>query len=377
MIFLLFSCTVLFFAALPVGMFLSNRHRFQTATRDPNELVQASQERVSILIPARNESSSIGSALDHLLANRDLEYEILVLDDQSEDDTAAIVRAHAERSSVIRLIESIALPDGWNGKQHACWQLAKEAKFDWLLFLDADVRLSAQAIRRIVAEGLKARVPLLSGFPHQETYTISEKLLIPLMHFILLGYLPIRQLRTSTDPSLSAGCGQLMLARREAYFACGGHQAIRSSRHDGIQLPRAFRKHGLATDIFDANDIARCRMYCNRSEVVKGLLKNATEGIAHGWLIIVFSILLAGAAILPLPSLIFAWWTDQSRWSMIALALATLCSFLPRIFATSKFQQSMLGAILHPIGIAWFLGLQWLAWYQTKCGTRVAWRGRT
>jgi glycosyltransferase involved in cell wall biosynthesis len=377
MIFLFYACAVLFLAALPVCMFLSNMHRFQTATRDRDELSRAMLERVSILIPARNESASIGRALDHLLENREMAFEILVLDDQSEDDTAAIVRDRMRRSTAIRLIESIELPDGWNGKQHACWRLAEHARFDWLLFLDADVRLSDQAVQRIVAEGLRTQAPLLSGFPHQETFTISEKMLIPLMHVILLGYLPIHQLRASTDSSLSAGCGQMMLARREAYFACGGHRAIRSSRHDGIQLPRAFRKHGLATDIFDANDIARCRMYSNRSEVVKGLLKNANEGIAHGWLIIVFSVLLAGAAILPVPSLLFAWWTEQSMSAMIVLAVASLCSFLPRMFSAWKFQQSWLGVVLHPLSIAWFLGLQWLAWYQTKCGKRVAWRGRT
>jgi glycosyltransferase involved in cell wall biosynthesis len=376
MIFLLYSCFVLCLAALPVGMFLLNWNRFRTSTRDKDELARATKEQVSILIPARNESSSIGMALDHLLTNRDLECEILVLDDQSEDDTSAIVRERMQLSPSVRLIESIALPDGWNGKQHACWQLAEAAKFDWLLFLDADVRLAPEAVKRIIAEGRQTQASLLSGFPHQETFTIAEKMLIPLMHFILLGYLPIQRLRASTDPSLSAGCGQLMLASREHYFACGGHRAIHSSRHDGIQLPRAFREHGLTTDIFDANDLAKCRMYHNCSEVVNGLLKNANEGIAQGWLIVVFSILLAGAAILPLPSLLFAWWTEQSPLTTIILALATLSSFLPRLLAVSKFQQSLLGAVLHPIGIAWFLGLQWLAWYQAKRGRRVAWRGR-
>ncbi len=376
MFFILYSFAIFFLATLPVCMFLPNLRLFRTATQDKEELALAGLEKVSILIPARNEASSIGVALDHLLENREIDFEILVLDDQSEDETASIVRDRMQRSTSIRLIESVQLPEGWNGKQHACWRLAEASKFDWLLFLDADVRLSKQAIQRIVAQGLKTQVPLLSGFPHQETFTLSEKLLIPLMHFILLGYLPIRQLRISTDKSLSAGCGQLMLARREAYFVCGGHSAIRSSRHDGIQLPSIFRQHGFATDIFDGNDIATCRMYRNRHEVVMGLLKNANEGIAKGWLIVVFSILLAGAALLPPVSLIVAWCTNQSRWSIIALAMATLLAYVPRVLAAYRFQQSRLGALLHPVGVAWFLGLQWLAWYQTLRGKRVAWRGR-
>ncbi len=376
MVFFFYSVVVLFLTALPVCMFLSNLRLFLTATLDTDALARAASEKVSVLIPARNESASIGTALDHILQNLAMEFEIVVLDDQSEDNTAAIVRNRMQRSSKVRLIESIPLPEGWNGKQHACWRLAEASKFDWLLFLDADVRLSSQAIQRIVAEGLQTQAPLLSGFPHQEALTLSEKMLIPLMHFILLGYLPIQRMRSPTAPNLSAGCGQLMLARRDAYFACGGHRSIRSSRHDGIQLPRTFRQHGFAADIFDANDIATCRMYHNRHEVVTGLLKNANEGIAGGWRIVVFSILLAGAASLPLPSLLIAWWTQQSRWSTYTLLIATLLAFVPRILAAYRFQQSMLGVVLHPLSIAWFLGLQWLAWYQTRRGQRVAWRGR-
>ena len=400
MIFFLYSLTILFLAALPVCMFMKNLPLFRTATRDQELLQQATHERVSILIPARNEAASIGVAIDRIMENRSMNFELLVLDDQSEDDTAAIVRQRIQTSihspaygpssrvedgargtsfmlgSRIRLIESIPLPAGWNGKQHACWRLAEASQFDWLLFLDADVRLSENAVQRMIAEGLRGKSSLVSGFPHQQTGSLSERMLIPLMHYILLGYLPILQLRASTAPSLSAGCGQMMLARRADYFACDGHRAIRSSRHDGIQLPKAFRKHGFATDIFDATDIASCRMYRNRREVVTGLLKNATEGIANGRLIVLFSILLSGAALLPIPSLIFACWKRQSVWAIAALVVASLCVFVPPILAVRRFYQSIIGALLHPISVAWFLGLQWLAWYQSIRGHRVAWRGR-
>ncbi|MDZ4852361.1 MAG: glycosyltransferase family 2 protein [Pirellulaceae bacterium] len=374
---MIYSFGILFLAALPAWMFIRNLAIFHVATADENFMIRAAQERVSVLIPARNEEVSIGAAIDHVMANRSMEFELLILDDQSEDSTAAIVRQRiAMASSTIRLIESKPLPSGWNGKQHACWRLAESAQFDWLLFLDADVRLSEQAIQRIIAEALRSDVALLSGFPHQETGTFAEKLLIPLMHFILLGYLPLRQLRSSTSPSLSAGCGQMMLARRSAYLACDGHRAIQASRHDGIQLPRVFRRHGLSTDIFDATDIAACRMYLNRREVVLGLLKNADEGIANQKLIVIFTVLLAGAAILPIPSLIIACSTQQSLLTITVLAAACFASYVPRAIAVVAFQQSWLAAILHPIGVAWFLTLQWLAFFKSLQGKRVAWRGR-
>ncbi len=376
MIFFLYSLSLLFLALLPVGMFLANLRHFRTATEDDTLLADAMREKVSVLIPARNEGSSIGAVIDRILENRSIDFELVILDDQSEDNTAAIVRDRMQRSTKIRLIDSIALPMGWNGKQHACWRLAEAARFDWMLFLDADVQLNEHAIQRVIAEGLRTGVALISGFPYQQTETLAEQMLIPLMHFILLGYLPIHRSRTSTSPSLSAGCGQIILARRNAYFECDGHRAIQGSRHDGIQLPRAFRRHGFATDIFDASDIASCRMYRNRREVVLGLMKNANEGIANGRLIVVFTILLAGAALLPIPSLILAYGTEQSRSSIAALTIACLCVFIPRMIAAKKFRQSWKGAFLHPIGIAWFLGLQWFAWFRNLLGQTVAWRGR-
>ncbi len=376
MAFLFYSLFVLILAALPVAMFLRNSRIFRPATLDDACSMLAVIDEVSILIPARNEASSIGAAIDRILENRSIQFELLILDDQSEDETASIVRQRMATNPDIKLIESVPLPEGWNGKQHACWRLAQEAQFGWLLFLDADVRLSEDAVLRIVAEGIRTKVGLLSGFPFQETGTLAEKMLIPLMHFILLGYLPIQQLRNSTAPSLSAGCGQMMLARRDAYFACGGHQAILASRHDGIQLPRAFRLYGFATDIFDATDIATCRMYRNRREVVLGLLKNANEGIANSRLILVFTILLTGAAILPIPSLAYAYLTHQSNASIILLAIASACVFIPRLLAVKRFRQSLSGALLHPIGVAWFLALQWLAYFRSLQGKRVAWRGR-
>ena len=123
-------------------------------------------------------------------------------------------------------------------------------------------------------------VGLLSGFPHEETGSWLEKLLIPLIHFILLGFLPLGRMRLSKSPAFAAGCGQLFIAQRSAYESAGGHAAIRSSLHDGILLPRAFRRAGQTTDVFDATNLAECRMYRSAKEVWLGLLKNAGEGMA-------------------------------------------------------------------------------------------------
>ncbi|MFN7730461.1 MAG: glycosyltransferase family 2 protein, partial [Pirellula sp.] len=281
MLLFLASLAALLLSSLPVVMFLQNMRRYLPACNDPQRLQSIVEVPVSVLIPARNEAASIGPALDSILASHHRPLEILVLDDASEDATPTIVESYAQRDPRVRLCRSAGLPEGWNGKQNACWQLAQLARHERLLFLDADVRLSPDAIGRMVAEQDRCGAPLVSGFPLQETGTIAERMLIPLMHYVLLGFLPIDQMRASAQPGFAAGCGQLFLAKREPYMSVGGHSAIANSRHDGIKLPKAFRRSGYMTDLFDATDIARCRMYHNLPQVVRGLLKNATEGIAN------------------------------------------------------------------------------------------------
>jgi glycosyltransferase involved in cell wall biosynthesis len=364
-------------AALPVALMHRNLRLFQPATGDPQWLHAAAQQPVSVLIPARNEAEGIEASLVSILASHHPQLEVVVMDDDSEDATAAIVERLAARDKRLRLVRSAPLPEGWNGKQHACWQLAEQARHDLLLFLDADVRLDSSAISRIVAEKLRLGVPLLSGFPLQETGTWSERMLIPTMHLLLLGYLPLERMRRSLDPSLAAGCGQLFLCDRASYQACGGHATIRGSRHDGLQLPRAFRRKSLATDIFDASDLATCRMYRSREEVVRGLLKNAHEGIASPKLIGIFSLLLLGGSVLPIPVLVATALTSNRWFSLGLLAMAALLSVQPRRWINRRFYPAPLPLAAQPIAIAWFLGLQWWALLTHRSGQGVLWRGRS
>jgi len=384
MVLLVISCILLALALLPLALFVKNLQDFQRACSDPAILERASQIPVSVLIPARNEESSIGAALDRLIESTHRRFEVLVLDDASEDATAQIVASKSERFQAIALHRSKGLAPGWNGKQNACWQLAQLAQYDRLLFLDADVRLSPEALGRILAEQEYREAPLVSGFPFQETGSFAEKLLIPMMHYILLGFLPIERMRNSTDPGFAAGCGQLFLAKKADYLQAGGHSALAGSRHDGIKLPRAFRQVGLKTDIFDASDIATCRMYHNLQQVHQGLLKNATEGIANPKLIGPFTILLLGGSVLPI--CLFLWqlvrclegslWSGLPLATLIILGLAALVSWLPRLLAQRRFRQSMLGVLMHPWSVLWFVSLQWTALLRQALRLKTAWRGR-
>lgn len=364
------AAVALTLAALPALLFLANLRRYRPAPPAGPGPAPA----VSLLVPARNEQASIGACLEAALASRGVTLEVIVLDDASEDDTAAVVRALAARDPRLRLETAPPLPPGWCGKQHACHVLSGLARHPLLAFVDADVRLAPDGLARLAAFLHTSGADLVSGVPRQETGTLMEKMLIPLVHFILLGFLPLGRMRRSSHPAYAAGCGQLFLARRDAYDASGGHAGIRTTLHDGIRLPRAFRAAGRRTDLCDATDLAVCRMYRGGGEVWRGLAKNATEGLAAPARIVPATLLLLGGQVLPFGLLAAA---ARLPWSAVAVAaVAAALAYLPRVAGVLRFRQSPTGAVLHPLGVTVLLAIQWYALLARLVGRPARWKGR-
>lgn len=351
---------VLLLAGVPFGLALWNLALFRTP---PRALVR---ERVSVIIPARNEEANIAAACVCVLASKDVDVELVVVDDHSTDATAAILRTIADPR--LRVVAPPPLPLGWTGKQHACASGAAAAAHDLLLFIDADVRLGSDALSRIAGFMQCHPVGLGSGFPRELCNGLADGLLLPLIHFLLLGFLPIALMRRSLAPALGAGCGQLIAARRDAYRRAGGHGAIRHSMHDGITLPRAFRAAGIQTGIFDASRFARCQMYGSTPALFEGLLKNATEGMAKPIALPVWSVILGLGQVAPaVVALCTPVWP-----AFLALALTIGL----RLILALRFRAPLWSAILHPAGVAVLLAVQWIALIRQRRGRPATWRGR-
>jgi len=349
---------------------------------------------VSICIPARNEEANIEACVRSLLVGSHRAIEVLVYNDQSTDRTGEILAALAASDPRVRIVPTLPLGDGWNGKQFGCQRCGEFASGTWLLFTDADVRFEPDAIARTLLAASRARAELISTFPRQITATLGEKLVIPLIHFILLSYLPIARMRSTLDPAASAGCGQFLFVRTSAWSAAGGHTSFKDSMHDGIKLPRAVRRVGLRTDLFDGTDLCHVRMYQGFAATWRGFTKNAFEGLGSVGLLLFITVLHALGQLLPwlvLAAPVAQWLADFTRltnygeWPLLdyiptaphyILATIAACSgLIGRLLLARRFCQSLISALLHPVGITLMTLIQWHSLYLAKTGRRT-WRGR-
>ena len=382
------AIVVLIGAWIPAVMFCINLAAYAA----PPALCGRRLAAVSVLIPARNEAHAIEAAVQSALSSREVELEVIVMDDGSTDGTDDLVLAMAARDGRLRLERAPALPAGWNGKQHACWALAQVARNPVLCFVDADVRLGPECVARMAGLMEAGKSELVSGFPRQMTATTFEWMLLPLIHFVLLGFLPVAKMRKSTLPGFAAGCGQFMMVRSEAYLECGGHSGIKLTMHDGLRLPKLFREAGLRTDLADITELASCRMYTSAGQVWSGLAKNATEGLAAPSRIVPISLLLFLGQVVPflllgwvLSGLLFAELLGMQVAGqgavlvrvLTVMALASVfAAWLPRILAVGRFRQDWRGAVLHPFAIMLLLAVQWYALVRKLRGGAVSWKDR-
>ncbi|MBE7468388.1 MAG: glycosyltransferase [Anaerolineales bacterium] len=264
----------------------------------------ASPPSLSILIPARNEAAVIGQTVRSLLNQDYPHFELLLLDDNSTDHTAAVAHAAAQGDSRLRVIIGSPLPGGWLGKNWACHQLAQAASGEWLIFTDADVRWSPGALAALAAEMNRTQADLLTVWPTQHTVTWGERLVVPLMALVIWGYLPVLLVHHLPWSSLAAANGQCLAFRRRAYQAIGGHAALRDNILEDVAFARRIKAAGLRLRMADGAGLIACRMYRDWPSVRDGFAKNILAGYggsvfflalatAFHWLVFLFPWLLA------------------------------------------------------------------------------------
>jgi chlorobactene glucosyltransferase len=330
---------------------------------------------VSVLVPARNEAARIGSCLASIAAQRDARIEAIALDDCSEDETHAVVASFAPS---VRLLDGEPLPSGWIGKPHACARLAREARGEWLLFVDADVVLAPDAVARALAMARANDADLLTALPAQRTVTLGEQLLIPALYFALAGFLPMFAMRYVAWERLAAASGQFMLFRREAYEAIGGHARVRDRIVEDVELAREIRRAGRRLVIANGIRLASCRMYTSWREIVEGFSKNAFAGIG-GSIPALLTVAVVAVALFVAPPIALG--TTLAIRGLDApwlgwLAAETALAVAARLLLAIAFRQSIASVLFNPLAVAAAIAIAGRSFWLTRYGAGVAWRGR-
>jgi glycosyltransferase involved in cell wall biosynthesis len=231
-------------------------------------------DKVSILIPARNEERNILLLLESILKQDYLNYEVIILDDDSTDTTYDLCNKFSDAHSQFKVIKGEPLPKDWLGKNYACHQLAQEASGKYLLFLDADVTMAPGLLNSALDQMIANKLSLLSLFPDQQMNTIGERSVIPLMNYLLLTLLPIRLIYGNRNPVFAAACGQFMLFDSEDYHQHQWHLKVRNEVVEDLKIMRVIKLAGCRGEALLANGLVSCRMYNGYQEAIDGFSKN-------------------------------------------------------------------------------------------------------
>jgi chlorobactene glucosyltransferase len=321
--------------------------------------------KISVLIPARNEEAAIGKLLRTLERQDYPDFEVIVCDDHSSDNTGEIVNWYSGEDRRFHIFLSEKLPEDWLGKNFACHQLARKASGKYLIFLDADVELSPNTLSRAVAFFQMKKLSLLSIFPQQRMETIAELSVVPVMNWILQSLLPMILVQKTRFPSLSAANGQFMMFDGDEYRERQWHSKVRSQNVEDIRLARLVKSEGMKMAVLLGDRDIFCRMYHSWSEAIRGFSRNVHQYfggsravLAGFWLII-----LSG------PFIVWAVWGEYYPVLFMLLVL------INRLLVALAARQSVWSVLLHPVQMISFSSIVFYHLYR-HAKKDTEWKGR-
>jgi len=354
----------------------NTRHLRTAPLTSPGDPIEA--DLVTVLLPARDEAHRIGPCLAALLAQDHPGMRVIVLDDGSSDGTGPLVRSRVAADPRFEVLDGGPEhpPEGWLGKPWACHRLAEAALADdrdpaLLLFLDADVVLAPDAVRRIAGLVRDSRLDLTSPYPRQVALTVVERLVQPLLQWSWMTTLPLGLAEDSPRPSLTAANGQVLAITPEAYRSSGGHRIVRHEVLEDIALARAVKAAGGRATVTDGTDLATCRMYTGTQELIDGYTKSlwaafgSPMGSAGATGVLTFTYVLPPAAAL----------LARAPGTRLLGAAGYAAGVAGRVLVARRTGGRAIDSWSHPLSILALDGLTALSWWRRERG-QLAWKGR-
>jgi len=334
---------------------------------------------VLLVVPARNEENNIGDCVRSLLAQDHPLLQIRVVDDHSTDRTGAIVGKLAETDHRLTLVHPPALPTGWLGKPHAVHHGALGASADYLLFIDADVRLLPTAVSQAVALAEREQAGLTTLMPALLAESFWERAAQPVVGMLLYGLLdPV----AVNDPLRETACGfgPFMLFRRDAYERLGGHQAVRGEVIEDLRLAQLTKQAQLGLCVAHGTSVVKLRMYDSLQQLVAGWTKNFH--IALGpvralapLLAVILALVFALPTVLFWTALGLGLWHAALPHFALAAAVAYGADWLARLSLSATYDVTPRG--VRAVGGLVVAYILCRSVYRALLGRPVSWRGRS
>ncbi|HJR49552.1 MAG TPA: glycosyltransferase family 2 protein [Gemmatimonadales bacterium] len=334
---------------------------------------------VSVIIPARNESATIETVVRSVLASTYRPLELLVVDDRSTDDTAAIAERLAAEHEGVRLVPGAPLPPGWYGKPWACIQGYRAAKGELLLFTDADTRHEPELLARSVGALRAEGAELLTVAPRQLCVTFWERVVMPQVWLLLaLRYHPARVNRARRERDVIAN-GQFILVPRASYEAVGTHEIVGGEVAEDLALAQAFHRAGRRIHFAFAERLMQTRMYRSLPEIVEGWSKNMYLGGRRSFpgepmlQALVPVMLVLGFAFWLVPPVVLALTAGRGEIGSPAAAATGLSALFWVLISLGMRIPAWYG-LLYPLGALTALAIGVRSVW--RGGRKVEWRGR-
>lgn len=324
------------------------------------------EEFVSVIVPVRNEASNIHDLVACLKAQNHLQRaEFIFLDDNSEDETLNLLQQELVGLENFSVIKGAPLPLGWIGKTWALHQLLEASSGEIIVSIDADVRLTPDAISRSVTSLKNLGLDFVSPYPRQLTQSLAERLIQPLLQWSWMATLPLSLAKKSSRPSMAVANGQFFVVRKNALLLAGGYESVKSDVLDDMFLARNLIKSGSHGGVINGASIATCHMYSSWSQIESGYGKslNRAFGSGLGSLTTILFLFITGVA-----PLVVA--LTGSLWGWIAYLFVVAT----RVLSALRSKGRLFDSLAHPISSIVLIYLIVYSWVMR--GT-IEWKGRT
>jgi glycosyltransferase involved in cell wall biosynthesis len=325
----------------------------------------SSNSSFSILVPCRNEAENVSELVVTLGALDHSRYEVIFIDDNSTDGTGELLRQAIRNHPAMKVVSAAPLPDNWMGKPWALSQGLSHATHDYIVTVDADVRLAPDALSAMDAVLQRTGSDFLSPYPAQIAETLTERLIQPLLQWTWMTTVPLRLAMRSARPSLAVANGQFLFIKKSALVSIGGFNSIQSSVLDDIDLARVLVRSGFKGGVCDGSAIASTRMYASFAEIRAGYGKSMSTGFGGIIGSLALALVMAISAVVP--------FIYSIAGSSIATA-ALLLVLTSRIVSAISSRSLLIDGLLHPISALFFI---FLLIYSNLFHSKITWKGRS